>query len=237
MSLRQSVRVSDVDLSREARRIVTDHHRAALEATDILSKKAQKHVQAQMRAAGLGKLDRAVGQTSALKKRQRDPERNAYGVIYARGGDDSRGGKTLESYSRGSLIIPKFRRWLAFPTDAAPRYVSMGGRRRRLEAYDWAAAGLTRTIGKLVFKPVSSRVALLVVRRVSLSPKTGRASKLGKRKPRNRIVPERDVVVFILIKRTSRMKRFDQVQTVRMYADRTPAYIRRILAGYDRSRR
>lgn len=235
MGVRVTVRVPDIRSIRgDIERITRENRRAAFDATDIASKKAQAHVQAKMRSVGLGKLANAVGHTSAKRKRQTAPGRDPYGVIYARGGDDSRAGGALEAYSQGADIRPRNSSWLAVPTKAAPRFITAGGKRRRLTPALWQAAGLDARIGKLIFIQIRSNLALLVVRRVSLSPKTGQAKALGPRSPRTRVVPKGDTVVFILIKQTRRAKRFDQAEIMQAYANRVPDYMRRLIAGYNR---
>jgi hypothetical protein len=161
-------------------------------------------------------------------------ERTPYGVIFARGDRDGRGAGALEAYSTGASIYPKRGRWLAFPTSAAPRFVSSGGKRHRLTPALWKKAGLEQRIGKLFFRQVRANLALLLVNRVSLSAKTGQAKALGKRKTRTRILSERAVPVFILIPFTRRAKRFDQRKIVEFYADRTPDALRRWYRDYDR---
>ncbi len=218
----------------ERDRIARLHHKAALEVTDLAIQKAHKHIQAKMRSVGLGKLDRAIGWTSALRKGQKD--RTPYGVIFAKDGDETLAGGALEAYSRGTVISPKHGNWLAIPTKAAPRLVNAGGRRRRLTPKLWEQAGLNLSIGRLIFKQISPSLALLVVRRVSLSAKTGQAKALGKRTPRTRVMPDqRDTVVFVLIKQTARAKRFDKDEIVAFYADRMPDYMARVLAGYQQA--
>jgi hypothetical protein len=227
-------RVPDIRPIRDDWRAVEkDHRRAALEVTEIASKKAQRHIQAKMRSVGLGRLSNAVGQTSAKQKRQTDPARNPYGVIFARGGDESLAGGALEAYSRGAVITPKNGAWLAVPTQAAPRLVTAGGKRRRLTPKQWAAGGLNTRIGRLIFRQIRPDLALLIVKRVSLSPKTGQAKAMGPRAPRTRIA-KNEVVMFVLIKRTTRAKRFDKDDIVRFYANRMPDYLRRTLEGYRR---
>ncbi len=218
-------------LRREGDRLKRMHDRAALEVTDLTIQKAHKHIQAKMRSVGLGKLDRAVGWTSAKRKGQRD--RTPYGAVYAKGGDETLAGGALEAYSRGATISPKNGNWLAVPTAAAPRLVNAGGKRRRLTPDRWAQAGLNQKIGRLVFKQISTNLALLVVRRVSLSPKTGQARAIGKRAPRTRVVPQGDTVVFVLIRQTRRAKRFDKDDIIKFYANRMPDYMARTLAGYQ----
>lgn len=231
-----SVRMSKPDttpLRRQAQQLKRDLHRAALDVTDLVTEKAYRNIQAKMRSVGLGQLYRAVGWTSAKKKRQTG--NTPYGVIYAKGGDDTLAGGALEAYSRGTTIRAKSGTWLAIPTAAAPRLVSVGGRRRRLTPKLWDAAGLTGRIGKLIFKQVRADLALLVVRRVSLSPKTGQAKALGKGSPRTRIVPQGDTVVFILIRETRRAQRFDHRAIIQTYVERIPDYMARTLEGYQRA--
>jgi hypothetical protein len=219
-------------LRQEGERVKRLHERAAFEVTDLTIQKAHKHVQAKMRSVDLGKLDRAVGWTSAKRKGQRN--RTPYGVIFAKDGDESLSGGALEAYSRGTTISPKNGKWLAVPTKAAPRLINAGGKRRRLTPALWESAGLNQKIGKLVFKRISANLALLTVRRVSISPKTGQARALGKRMPKSRLVPTRDTVVFILIRQTRRAKRFDKDQIMAFYAKRMPDYLARTLEGYQR---
>jgi hypothetical protein len=235
VSVRVTVRVPDVRAIRsDIQRIERENRRAAIDATDIASKKAQRHIQAKMMSVGLGRLSNAVGQTSAKRKRQTGPDRDPYGVIFARGGDESRAGGALEAYSQGAVIRPRSGAWLAVPTKAAPRFVNVAGRRRRLTPALWEAGGFNQRIGKLIFRQIRSDLALLIVRQVSLSPKTGQAKALGPRRPRTRVVPKGDTVVFVLIKQTRRAKRFDKDEIVRFYADRIPDYMRRLIAGYNR---
>lgn len=233
--VRVIVRIPDIrSIRSDIDRIQRENRRAAIDATDIASKKAQGHVQAKMRSVGLGRLANAVGHTSSKRKRQTAPGRDPYGVIYARGGDESRAGGALEAYSQGATIRPVRGEWLAVPTKAAPKFVSVGGRRRRLTPALWESGGFNQRIGKLIFRQIRSNLALLVVRKVSLSPKTGQAKALGARRPRTRVVPDGDTVVFVLIKQTRRAKRFDQAAIMRAYADRVPDYMRRLIAGYNR---
>lgn len=218
-------------LRREGDRIKRDVRRAGFEVTDLIAQKAHAHIQAKMRSVGLGKLNRAVGWTSAKRKGQTSG--NPYGAIFAKGGDDTLAGGALEIYSRGGSIYPQNGKWLAFPTEAVPRLVSSGGKRRRLTPALWKAAGLDQKIGKLNFIQIRANMALLVVRKVSLSAKTGQAKALGKNAPRTRIVAKGNTVVFILIRNTSRAKRFDKDEIVQFYLNRMPDYLARTLAGYQ----
>lgn len=222
-------------LHQERDRFKKDQKRAAIEVADLAGEKMYRHTQAKMRSVGLGRLPNAVGFTSAKRKGGKyDPKYGPYGVMFARGGDESLAGGALESYSQGTTITPENGTWLAVPTAAAPRLVNVGGRRRRLTPARWKAVGLDQRIGKLIFRQIRSDLALLVVRKVSLSPKTGQAKALGKRAPRTRIVTDRDVVVFILIRQTRRAKRFDKDEIALLYHNRIPDYLSRVLAGYQR---
>lgn len=228
-------------LRREAERLKKLHDRAARDVTDIAIQKAHRHLQAKMRSVGLGRLDRAVGWTSAKRKAQRD--KTPYGVIYAKGGDDSLAGGALEAYSRGTTIAAKHffwgrnGPWLAITAPAAPKYVSVGGKRRRLTPGLWRRTGMDARIGELKFVQLTPSKALLVVRNVSISPKTGQAKRLGARAPRTRIVAKGNTVVFILIRVTRRARRFDKDEIIGFYARRVPDYMARTLEGYQRGAR
>lgn len=201
------------DGARYARNIQT----AALKATDRASKLAQGGIQRKMRAVGLGRLSNAVGQTSAWKKRQFD--RNPYGVIYARGGDESLAGGALEAYSQGTTITGKGGGWLAFASEHMPRKVG----RRRLTPALYNSSGLAARFGKLHFVPGKANFARLVIRGGTLSGK-GRIREPAKRGGRG-IVKQKEVTAFILIKSTKREKRFDKDEEVAIYAAMVPAFI------------
>lgn len=181
-----------------------------------------------MRGVGLGKLDQAVGFTSAQRKGQRD--RTPYAAIFAKGGDESRAGGALEAYSRGTTIRTINGEWLAYATEAVPKRIG----RRKITPALYNRSGLVGSIGKLIFRKINPNLALLVLRKVSLSPKTGQAKALGKRAPRTRIVPEKDVVAFVLIRQTRRAKRFDKDIEVSLESRRTPLYMKRWLDQYYR---
>lgn len=220
-------------LHQERDRFKRDQQRAAIEATDIAGEKMYRQTQAKMRSVGLGKLPNAIGFTSAKRKKTYDPRYGPYGVMFARGSDESLAGGALESYTQGATITPENGGWLAVPTAAAPRLVNVGGKRKRLTPAMWEAAGLNQRIGKLIFRQIRSNLALLVVRKVSLSAKTGQARALGKTKPKTRIVPQKDVVVFVLIRQTRRAKRFDKDEIALFYHNRMPDYLSRILRDYQ----
>lgn len=190
---------------------------AAFVATDRASRGAQGAVQRRMRAAGLGRLSNAVGQTSALKKRQYD--RNPYGVLFARGGDESLAGGALDAYSRGVTIRTKERKWLAFATKAIPQRVG----RRKITPALYEAGGFGARYGHLEFRPVNPRLALLVIRDTSITAK-GRIRERGKRLGRGSTA-QKEVVAFVLIRFTRRAQRFDKLAEVRPYGASVPQLI------------
>jgi hypothetical protein len=197
---------------------------AAIVATDRASKAAQQSLKAKIRGVGLGRLSNAVGQTSSLKRRDIGPADKPYGVIFAKGGDESLAGGALESYSRGAIITARRGKWLAIATRAVPKFVNISGRRFRNTPELYKASTLGSRIGQLIFKPISSDRAVLVVRNVTTSPKTGRALADTGRRLRTRI-REKEVVAFVLIRVTTRSKRFDKDVIVGAEARRMPDYL------------
>lgn len=203
-----------------------DLRTAAIIATDSLSKEGQRDVQTKIRSVGLGKLGGAVGHTSMKRERQEGTGRDPYGVIFARGGDESLGGGALESYSRGSRITPKAGNdWLWLPQPSIPRFMRAGGRRRRTTPALYNQSSLASTIGKLEFKPISANRALLVIRKASVNIRTGRARTPLKRKS-SLSTNEKDVIAFVGIRVTRRAKRFDQTKVMQAKAQKLPAAMR-----------
>lgn len=224
--MRFTVRVPDVDggLRRAMATYRKAVHRAALIATDKGSKEAQRSLQKRIEGAGLGRLGRAVGQTSALRQGSRSSKDNPYGVIFARGGDESPGGGVLEAYSQGASIVPRRGDWLWIPARAIPKFVSFGGRRVRNTPQIFRASPLVRSIGKLQFVQIAADRAIYFVERVTVSPKTGRAKADTGARVRSRIRKKREVA-FIGIRNTNRAKRFDKDEVVAIEAGRIPEYI------------
>jgi hypothetical protein len=209
-------------LRQDGRRLDRALQKATHRAVDKASKAGHKRVQARMRAAGLGKLDRAVGHSSSLKKGARGGK-NAWGAIYAKGQKraDDRGAGALEAYSRGATITPRAdlfgSDWLWIPQPAIPKRI----RRFKATPALYNRSPLVASIGKLHYIRISATRAKLVVRKVTLSPKDGRAKKAGKRAPRTRI-PMKEVVAFVGIKITRRGKRSDQHQIMRLASQMVP---------------
>lgn len=183
----------------------------------------QKLIQRRIKGVGLGRLAGAIGATSSEKKRRRGKE-DAWGAIFARGGDQSRAGQALEAYTQGATIRGRNVQWLAIATRALPaRMPGPSGRQTRTTPKIYEANG--SPLGPLVFKRLSANRAILIAQGdVTVSVKTGRAKRATGKRTRSRVA-KRDVVAFVLIKETKRMKRFDQVELVGQAARRVPRYL------------
>lgn len=214
-------------VAREKRRHEKALYEAARLGTHEGSIGAQRKTRTKIRQVGLAGLANAVGQTSAKKKGQKP--KKPYGAIYVRGGDDSRAGKALESYTRGATITAKRKKWLAFPTNAVPKRVG----RRKITPELYNRGGLQGRIGKLHFVQINPRVAMLVIRNVTLHPRTHQAKRAGRGRTRTR-VPAKQVVAFVLIKVTRRAIRFNKDREVAKAArgvpDRIAFHLERLLA-------
>lgn len=210
-------------ITKFGRRVAAAEVRAAHIAVDRATRDAHRNMQAKMKSVGLGRLDRAVGVKTSEKKAR--GKRFAWGAVFAKGGDDSRAGGALEAYSRGTTIKPVNQDWLWFQTDAIQRKVSVGGRLKRITPALYNRSGLATTVGKLNFRRISANRALLVVRNVSVSPKTGRAKHLAKGKKTRTRIPMKEIVVFVGIKWTRRAKRFDKDEIMSAANDLVATYM------------
>jgi hypothetical protein len=210
------------DLARQGERFARAEQKAMHLAVDRATNLGLRAVQQRIKAVGLGRLAGAVGYTSSEKKRRRDPN-NAWGAVFARGGDESRGGGALEAYTKGATIRGRNVTWLAIATRALPKMISAGGRRARMTPERYEAAG--NPLGPLVFKRLNANTAILIAQGdFAVSRKTGRAKPFAGRQTRTR-VKQRDVVAFVLIRETKRAKRFDQVEIVRRAASKVPDFL------------
>jgi hypothetical protein len=198
--------------------------RAANKAVDRASRVGQRRVRQTMKAMGLGKLERVVGHSSSLKKGVRTDR--PWGVIFAKGQSkaDDRGAGALDAYSEGAIITPKANLfgtgWLWIPQPAIPKRI----RRYKATPALYNHSPLVHSIGPLIFIKISSNRANLIVKKVKVSPKTGRAKALGVRKPRTGIVQD-SIIAFKGIKITRRMKRFDQKVIMRLASQLVPKYV------------
>lgn len=164
-----------------------------------------------IRSVRLAGLANAIGASTSLNKR-RTTNDLAWGAVFARGGQDSRANQALMAYTLGARIYPTAgKKWLAFPTKEAGRTARLPTPKvARGRSYGNFKNQPSRyRAAQLVFVPVNQKTALLVLRKATISRATGRASPFNGKKPRN--ADRKDgVVMFILIRYTSRMKRFDQ---------------------------
>lgn len=191
-------------MQREDRRIL---ERAAHQAVDRRIRNAQQRTRRAISSAGLGKLGNAVGVTSSYTKGKRAGP-NAWGAIYAKGGDNSLAGGALDAYSRGTTIRPLKGQWLWYQTPALARKIKIGTGLYRLTPERYNMMG--QPLGPLKFRRISTNFAILYADgKFRVNPK-GRAKLAGPRAPhaqrRNR------VTVFLGIKNTRRGKRFDQTK-------------------------
>ena len=202
-------------------------YEAAQRGTHEASIGAQRKVRGKIKAVGLGGLANAVGQTSSSKKRQKP--KTPYGTIYVRGGDESRAGQALKAYTKGATITARRKQWLAFATNAVPKRVG----RYKITPERYNRGGLQTRIGQLQFVKVNERLAFLVVRNVTLHPRTHQAKRAGKGRPRTR-VPAKQVIAFVLIKVTRRAVRFNKDREVNKAArelpDRIQFHLERLLS-------
>lgn len=196
--------------------------RAALIATDRASRVGQVDIRAKMKSVELGRLERAVGQTSALRKGQKD--RDPYGVVFAKGGDKSRAGQALQAYTRGAQISPIKGRWLWYPTPAAMKRIN----RYKASPGRYIAAG--SPLGELKFRVVSPKAAIAFIEKGAISVRTGRARRAPKRRSKLSI-PQRRIILFRGIRKTYRAVRFDHRTIMGRQSRKVPLYMTEALNG------
>lgn len=198
-------------------------HRAAHYAADKSIRDAKLASRSKIRSVGLGRLANAIGSTSSLEKKR--TAGGAWGAIYARGGIDSRANQALMAYTEGATILPTGgRKWLAFPTKAAGRLVRLPIPRIGGKGFANFKNQPSRMGGvKLRFVQFSPRSAALVLDDASVSKKTGRAKSFGKRLGRG-AERKRAIVMFRLIKVTTRAARFNQHAIVAQAGRKIPFY-------------
>lgn len=206
------------DIRRQGQILDRVEQRAMHIAVDRATRLAQRSGQQKAKAAGLGRLSGAIGSTSSERKRRRDPQ-NAWGAVFARGGDESRAGQALEIYTKGGTIRGRNVNWLAIATKAIPKKIG----RYRMTPKRYEEAG--SPMGPLIFHQISANRAVLIIQGdFTVSRKTGRAKPFAGRVTRAR-TKQRDVVAFVLIKETKRAKRFDQAEATRRAASLVPKFL------------
>lgn len=200
-------------------------------ATDRAATEARRRLRSGFQQARLGRLGNAFGATSDLKRTGRVFQRgagfSASGSVVIR----SRSERTLgaiESYTRGSTIVPVTTRYLWIPTDAVQRLVGSGADRRRLTPALWNARGLNQRIGELTFVRSINGNPLLVLNNVGVGLAGRRRARSLTRsgRPRRGDVERQFVVAFVGILRTSRQAR---VNPRRIGAD-----VQRLMPEYAR---
>jgi len=206
--------------------VIPDLRRASHFATDKATKFNYQTTRNKIRAVGLGGLSRAIGSTSSLKKRKTAPGDDAWGAIYAKGGQNSRANAALEAYTKGAKILPTGgRKWLAYPTKAAGRLVRKQlpriGRGRSFGNFKNSPSRLGM---QLKFVPLSASRAMLILDDAVVNNKTGKAKRRGQRTPRNSI-RKKYVVMFWLIRYTTRASRFSQDRLTKNAAQQIPFYV------------
>ncbi len=202
---------------------------AALEATKVAARRAVLRIRDEMRNAGLGKLGKALGNSSDLEKRgavyQRGDGFSASGVVFIRSRSERTRG-AIESYTVGSEIRPVRGRWLWIPTDDIARVAGSKETRARVTPGNWSKLGLGRRIGPLVFAKSKTGRPLMIVKNVGVSAAGASRSAKSLRKsgqPRKGQVTQEFVVAFIAIPRTSRQARVDVPAILRSVAAELPA--------------
>lgn len=202
--------------------------RASHYATKKAIDDAKRNTRNTIRSVGLGRLERAVGSTSSLEKGR--TQGNAWGVIYARGGQYSRANQALMSYTEGATIVPTGgRKWLAYPTAAAGRLKRLPIPRIGGSGYANFKNAPSRNGMRLRFVQFSPNRAALILDNASVSNKTGKAKRLGKRLGRGATL-HRTVVMFWLIRITRRAARFNQHAIVAAAGGRIGTYVEEFAA-------
>lgn len=209
--------------------------KAALFASDKAATLGQRRIRASMAGARLAKLSKTVRVGSDLKKGTGPSvgtvsRRWRAGAYIYRNDGSARAGGAWEAYSKGTVIVPKRGRWLAFPTGNVPKRAG----RRKITPSGYKSAGLEAKHGPLVFiTGPRAGVAYLIAKDVSVPGANagGVARKRGKRGGVGAGRQAREfVVMFILIRRTVRGRRFDPVTEARAEAARAPEYMGAYLA-------
>lgn len=208
--------------------------RAAGAVIETKTREAQQRQRSAMRSAQLGGLANAVKIKTGRSRDKNTGAPNAYGVIFADNGDESRAGQALQAYSRGTTILPVRGPWLWFQTDAIRRTAKVPGDTRRARMTPERYRKLGSPLGPLEFARITPRLAKLYVEIADISVKTGLASRPGKRRSRTKVRTKR-VTIFFGIKNTRRAQRFDPQSIVRQSHGEIPRAIAAAMAAEARS--
>lgn len=206
--------------------VLPDLNAAAHYAADKSIAQVKQITRNKIKSVGLGRLSRAVGTSSSTKVRRTKLKDSAFGVIFARGNVNSRANQALLAYTEGARILPTGgRKWLAYATKAAGRLI-----RKQLPS-----TGRSRRFGnfrnqprlnsgvKTRFVPISNSRAMIVLDNALVNNKTGKAKPFGKRTPKGS-TRKKYVVLFWLIRFTTRAARFSQHEITRSGSKQIPFY-------------
>lgn len=205
--------------------VLPDLNAAAHYAAHKSIEQVKQRTRNKIKSVGLGRLSRAVGTSSSTKVRRTKQGESAFGVIFARGNESSRANQALLAYTEGARILPTGgRKWLAYPTKAAGRLIRKQlpstGRGRRFGNF----RNRPRITGlKTRFVPINNKRAMIVLDDALVNGKTGRAKPFGKRTPKGS-VRKKYVVLFWLIRFTTRAARFSQHDITKAGSERIPFY-------------
>lgn len=205
--------------------------RAAMLAADQTALDGRQKIRATMASQRLARF-RGVVQYTSDQKKNRGATRNLRAdrpwrvgsAVFTNFRKSERAAGAWSAYTTGPVIIPRKGKWLAFPTENAPKKI---GRKKATPAL-YRAAG--EPLGPLQFVPGKNPgIAYLIANDVTVpgNNKSGKAS----RSNRGGRVKRAFVVVFILIKRTRRNVRLRPIDIVRQTALKLP---RRIEQNADR---
>ncbi len=211
------------------RALETKTIQVAGEVNDRATRRALDNQRNAMKAAKLGGLSNAV----KMKKGRSTDKRgnpNAYGVIYAADGDESRSAAALEAYSRGASIKPVKGNWLWYQTPVLARTSKVPGDNKRGRLTPERYNRMGQPLGPLQFAQISPGFAKLYVDVADISIRTGRATRPGKGRPRTKVRTKR-VTVFFGIRNTIRGKRYDPQRIVAAAHGEIPADIAREMAA------
>lgn len=233
------------EYGRWRRKNLADVVRAGKVTADTISTIARDNIRSRMRASGMGgRFVYYVGSGSDLKKRRSNigpgglPRMSAW--VFTRSpskpsADQIRGAGTFKAYTDGATMRSRRGTWLAYPTRNLPRYAG----RNRVTVGNYAAKGLDQRFGPLVFKKISSRIAIWFVKtKESAVPgiRGGKRTPFGKSKFSRISGNDGIKVMFIGIKVTGRKSRFRPVDIVRDEMSRFPKlFAAHLIAGRRRS--
>lgn len=203
-------------------------------ATDHAAFGARNQIRTTMRGAKMGRMANAVGAGSDYRlKRMKiakggGPRSDSW--VYLKSPSNPRGevrtAGAFNAYTKGALIKAKRGTWLAYPTGNLPRKV--GNRRLTLKSY--YRLGLSRKYGDLVYRRLSSRVAVWFVKTKDGAAKIhgGKYRRKGQKKTNLR-GGAGIRIMFIGIRATVRVRRFSPSDIVLHWHKQVP----RLIAEYS----